>query len=1222
MRDLLTALAVLVILVLSAALAVPLFIDWGARRAEVETVLSAAVGLPVEVRGPIRVRFLPAPVIDLGGVSVGEAAGGAGLAAEALRVELAATPLLQGDVRVVEALLTRPRLTVRVSEDGGLGLPLPSGTNGPRPSTVAIERLVVKGGEIGLRMGGEEVGRLGAIDATVQAASLAGPWRIDGRLGERLLHLSTGALDGERRMRLKASLGGEGRPQIDIDGTVSAPVLNDSAGMPAFVGRVALTAPLRAASAEKPALVASATAKIATAGRAAKAESVEVEVGEPGRGVKFTGVGSLTFGEAPGLDLTLGARRIDVEALSEAVGGPGLARAVALLREASGALPLPVSLMLSVGSLAYAGEEITDVELALHDAGSRLAIERLKATLAGTSVTLEGSLGLSGEPDLVSRIGVRSDAPVRFARALARMGAPETLVASLARLPALALQGDVAVSANLLAARNLRLSAGEASVTGMVRYSTPKENGRARLDAQLVADGFDLGALPNFDSARTMLADADLGLVLEARAVRFADLVRGNTGRIKARISTNGEEIAVERIEVTDLGGANVTASGALGRGGGRISGRIEATRTEGLAALLGRFLPAAAGDVLTRAAPAMAPLALDLGVERPAEGGATFTLAGKAGETSVRAGGRLPPEGVAEGPDAVRLSIGLAAADGVTLLRQLGIDALPIRGTGPGRLQLDLAGASRAALPARLLVEVAGGVLRGDGQVRIANADTRAEGRLTLETGDVSLLTQVLARPLPGLAPRMPARLVSQASWGARGLVLDRLEGRVAGQPLGGRVTIDPEGRLDGEVALERLALADLASLIVGPAAPVPSGRLWSTVRFPAAGPPPAEGRLALTARRLALTESIELGDARLVLDLAPDVLTLHDVDGRYGGGTVAGEASLRRSGIQAAIAARLAFTHVEAAQLFGEGARGRLTGHIEFGAAGESPAALVANLSGGGELRIVDGGLPRLDPAAVGRALERLVREDPVRADPGHVREILAPELDKAAWPLDDVVVPLSLAAGSLRFGPAVLASGSAQAQASGQIDLGTLQLDVRGTVVAGVQPKGWSGAVPQYGVTWKGALTAPRRDIDVGALANGLAAVSLVRELERIEAFEADAKERAAQNRRLKAERERREAETRAAEEARRKAEAEARAAEEARRNEEAEALRRAETELRAPEENRRRDQERLRSIIEEEASAPRQSPQRGLALPSLPPPLDIRPVPQGPRNPSAP
>ena len=71
MRDSLTALAALVILVFVAALAIPPFVDWDERRLDLEAALSGAAGVPVETRGDIDLRLLPSPRLRVDGLTIG-----------------------------------------------------------------------------------------------------------------------------------------------------------------------------------------------------------------------------------------------------------------------------------------------------------------------------------------------------------------------------------------------------------------------------------------------------------------------------------------------------------------------------------------------------------------------------------------------------------------------------------------------------------------------------------------------------------------------------------------------------------------------------------------------------------------------------------------------------------------------------------------------------------------------------------------------------------------------------------------------------------------------------------------------------------------------------------------------------------------------------------------------------------------------------------------------
>ena len=57
----------------------------------------------------------------------------------------------------------------------------------------------------------------------------------------------------------------------------------------------------------------------------------------------------------------------------------------------------------------------------------------------------------------------------------------------------------------------------------------------------------------------------------------------------------------------------------------------------------------------------------------------------------------------------------------------------------------------------------------------------------------------------------------------------------------------------------------------------------------------------------------------------------------------------------------------------------------------------------------------------------------------------------------------------------------------------------------------PAEWTGAPPAIGLAWTTVAGVPFRDVDVGPFRNGLAAIVLKRELEKIEAFEKAAAER---------------------------------------------------------------------------------------------------------------
>jgi hypothetical protein len=1143
-RDILTILAALVIVVLSAALAVPYFVDWDARRADVELALGHALGLPVTTQGDIKLRLLPSPRLVLGKVSFGAPdAGRPGIAADALSVELDATALLTGTIRVVEADLTQPVMTVIAEPDGSLRLPQPRAAIDVPANTVGIEKMTVNDGRLRIVENGGGARELGPVTAEVQATTLAGPWRIAGTIGAIPMRISTGTLDSEGKVQLKATFGQAGSNHLDFDGDMVLAAVGQGL-RPRITGRLQLAVPFgggRTTAAAAPAapgemqpgLTASATVK--SSGGHATLEGIEITDTSDGPGATLAGSGTFDLGQdGPRLALNLDARRLDlgpIDGISAGIGDLGR-----MLRE--GWPALKASVAVKTGSIALAGEEFGPAEAAFRRDGGKLAVERFTLEGAGeASLAASGTLGLAGELDFSGHVQLAVQEPARLAPSLARMGVPASVTTALAVMPSSTLEADVAVSPVVFAARNIRFAAGDSRLSGLVRYTLPLGQERARFEAQLAGKGVDLGGLPLFDAGASMLASADVGLAIDIDAPRFGP-VPSPGGRLKARITSTSEALTVDGAEMTNVDGANLTLAGRLGREGGQIEGRLTAPRPATIAAMVARFLPEPLANGLTWVAPQAAPLNVSLRAERRgARSPITATMEGQGADTSFRITARLPSGTGADRADAAAVKADIQAPDGADLLRQLGADVAPVTGTGPGRLTFDLAGPSLADLRGRAQFAAAGAVVTADGRfdaLHGAGAGGQGiNGQLVLETRDLAPLAQVLARSFPGLTPGTPARVAANAAWGEQGLFLTNLSGTVGSSAVSGQLAIGTDGRIDGALSVPRLTLADVAGLALGPLPPPSKGQIWPSGRFVEAQPP-VVGRIALKVGRLDLVNDIALDDSRLALELAPDGITLRDLAARLGAGTVTANLKLQRQGTLAALTGNVALAGVSQAVLFGPGFDGTISGRLEAAGSGESAAGLVTNLAGGGEFTAEATRLDHLDPTVLARVISRLLAPDQIRADAAFVRDRVAGEIDKAAWPVSRVVAPVTLSGGMARVGPITLDAKDATLRVTGTVDLGSFNLDARGTLAARTAPPGWTGAAPELSLVWRGPLLAPSRSIDAAALANGLAVVALARELDRIDKLEADAKERAERMRQLRLERERLTAEKRAAEE----------------------------------------------------------------------------------------
>ena len=272
------------------------------------------------------------------------------------------------------------------------------------------------------------------------------------------------------------------------------------------------------------------------------------------------------------------------------------------------------------------------------------------------------------------------------------------------------------------------------------------------------------------------------------------------------------------------------------------------------------------------------------------------------------------------------------------------------------------LVGANVAPLAAVLGLAPAGGAI---GPVE-ASADLTLRG----DRWNASRLAAVRRR---GQGARRPClRTAVRAGRGRAQLPdLSRAEEAVNGP--GADAARLPPPALTGELSFDRLRLADLAALALGPPQPAGAGRAWSEAKFvaPPLVLPPAAVRVNVGA--LTLADGLAAQGFSTNLRFDKGRLDLDDVAMRLAGAAASGRATLRRSGEIATLAGALS---VEPALVRRAGFSGRIGARLEFASTGRSLAALIAGLAGGGTADFVGASLARSDPGALaarGRARRR---------------------------------------------------------------------------------------------------------------------------------------------------------------------------------------------------------------------------------------------------------
>ncbi|HZW46269.1 MAG TPA: AsmA-like C-terminal region-containing protein, partial [Microvirga sp.] len=375
-------------------------------------------------------------------------------------------------------------------------------------------------------------------------------------------------------------------------------------------------------------------------------------------------------------------------------------------------------------------------------------------------------------------------------------------------------------------------------------------------------------------------------------------------------------------------------------------------------------------------------------------------------------------------------------------------------------------------------------------------------------------------------------------------------IAGQVAGNAVQASLNVRSRSEIDGEVSLDRLSLPWLtATLVLNVPGDPNATAIWSNATFGQSGRLVSGGRVIFRVGTLDLGRGIQGTRANFTLEAQPDGISIRNLDASIGTGRLTGTTTITRQGATATVVGEGALDSVPLWALGGSmPIEAILSGNLRFGTAGESMSKLVSALGGAGDWKITRLRVPSADPAVFDRALKRALAENEPLVE-GKAEAIINAELGRSALVAQSVTTSAALVGGSLRLSPFVIESGPSTWQGAVTFDLKTLELDARGSLVARTSPAAWSGAPPSIGLNWRGSLANPVRDVDAGPFRNGLAAIVLKRELEKIEAFERAAAERQRQiQAQQEAERQRAKA---AAEEAARQAKAQAEA-EKARRD----------------------------------------------------------------------
>jgi uncharacterized protein involved in outer membrane biogenesis len=1164
-----TILALLLVAILCVALAAPYFIDWTGQRRQIEAHLSRILGSQVSVAGPIDLKLLPVPYITLAKVHVADNDKSvASLDIDRARLELTLTALVHGQFRFTQASFDRPVLTTARNPVGSLSLPH-FGATAP-PEQVALDKIIVRDGRIEIAAAKDAPAvHIGGIDLDAEAESLRGPFKgagaADGLADSRLsFRFATGVV-GANDLAIKGAVDAEGSPtHSEFDGAVAFARPGADAVALSYSGTALLTGAV-ALGEEGAQWPWRASGAALADSHGVDLSNLEFRLGEDERALIATGSAKAEFGAKPALTLNLASKKLDLDAMLRRQGETSVppARALEIVRrlvaEAGGAndLPFRLSFDMASPSAILGGDAVDDIAISATAGPKAPFVGRLECSPPGRS-----HLIASGLVELGSAAGFkgRIDAEVSDAQPLRDWLTQDsdTLRASLSALGdvlpyrSVGLGGDFDISNAGFAARNLRLTVEQTSVNGTLAWTSAMGNERSRLFADLRSDELDLASLPNLSASYVFFRDSDVALSLEAKALHVEHV--GETdlsgGTLSLKLSKTGDNLVLDRLAIAGLGGANVDAKGGANASGTWLEGHLDAAQLRDFAALARRLAPGAASDILVDRAPSLSPANMTFNAQFSTDAGngqlapISLTLAGSAGATHVEAKiGR----GAADA-SALDAALSLNAPDAAPLLRQLGVSAQTLAGKGPGEFSLTAHGRMAEGLDAEAKATLAGVDLAWRGRVQPAGGDDARpllSGAGGLKTANAGPLLSLLGFAAPDLALVIPAALEADTVWRNQALSFTHLRGNLGPSRLSGDLTwaappseaapsiLDPDvalanalagdpaseraAQMEGQLSIDRLPVAALTGLALGPNVAAKPGVQWSDAAFAPGLSRAVATDIKLAISRLDLSDALQAQDATGRIKIDSGTVKFADLSMSLRGGALTGHVDLRRGGTSAAASGQIG---IDSVPIDAPGIAGRLSLSLNFAGSGQSASGLIGNLAGQGEIKLEGVKAPHLDPGALGRIVDKAEEPDyPI--DQTNIEHALAMELDKQPLALPETSVPAFLSNGTLRISAVDVAGAKNRASLAASVDFKTLRGELHAAFSQTQTTKFWIGPPPAIGVDVKGPFGAPVRTIDAAGFAAGLAQQAIARESDRIATLEADMRERAAFNRRLKAE-----------------------------------------------------------------------------------------------------
>ena len=1103
-------LGAVLIVVLSTLFAAPNFIDWNSYRGVFEEEASKVLGREVRVGGSVNLKFLPSPYVRFEKVRIANVSGQTGepfVRADSFTMWLSGPALLRGVLEASQIELEKPVLTLAVDKSGTgnwSDIKLLSADLPFAPRDVTLRSVKLSDGAISIfNATAERIATIDNINGELSADGLKGPFRFKGAASwagaAHDLAFATEQPAADGSFGLKISARSEGSPtNYLLDGRVS-----DLDSKPTFngewTGQIAMsdedaTTPDGKDEASRLDL----KAKVSADALGAKFDDLTLSLDNVAEPQMITGSAAATWTTPPHLDLALTSKWLDIDRLAGAGQGSAsfsklkqltldLVQSVAGDSKASARIKLE---QVKVGGETAGGlnidaerngkvTHIKEFNVSL-PGGSRLDLSGDLTNLGDGKHHFSGSLfvggtslarlkswaGKSGMP-----IDITSDGPFSLTGKLDIDQTQLSISDASGQISGRALAGDLTISQGSKKKRtDLTLQAADLDTREI--FPTTADALEASLRKAL-------GVAPS-NANPTEPAPQELPGDMQVRVIAGRLTDGHNVYRdVDVTFETEGKTFRLPAAKLTTEKGLKVSLEGRVKTLDSGPSGTLAYDIVAPTADAAGDFMsriglaPLFGGETFKGLQSAKLAGLIELGRRTPSASDITFD--GTLNDSRFKGAAEFDA-GLASWrsrPSRVHATVGSPSL--ANLLALFGRDRIEAAGDSSAPAEASLITAGTLGTDAKTRFEIAGQGL----DVAFDGTAVWPENAPLALNGAVNVKAEDFAEALAIAGLRVPAGASGTSVQGHLDLARDKDVWTVTTRDLHlGTSSLaaylqvatgsDGRHRIEGKLGADRVSITPLLAMLTDKPASLPVGSdgidagadavaethpIWPSgvFNFSALGDTDADVRVSFAS--LDLSGNLATRDGELRLVLMPGKVAVSELSAQAAGGRLTGALSLEKGASGVALATDLKLDHVNLATL-SPSSKGLATFEIKGGGTAQSPAGLIAVMSGSGAIG-VQGASVHGPTASAAAEIADAVLDGKMQNDLRTISSALLTSLNTSSIAIGDRQFPIAIDGGSVKLDTIGFESPDGKVEATVAVDLTSLGVSAACQVSALVKP-----------------------------------------------------------------------------------------------------------------------------------------------------------------------